>query len=232
MKNLKNLLGLFLITFVAISFVACSDDDDVTPTPEPQSIVEIASDDAQFSTLVAALSRVNLVSTLEGAGPFTVFAPTNAAFEALGVDLSTISDEALTEILLYHVLGAEVMAGDIEDGQTYVTTAASTAPNNNQLSMLIEKANGVVTINNAATVTTADVDATNGVIHIVDAVIMPLDVVGHAVANSNFSSLVGALGSATGDLVTVLSGDGPFTVFCSSKQCFRRNIKHYCYANC
>ncbi len=220
MKNLKNLLGLFLITFVAVSFVACDDDDDVTPTPEPQSIVEIAVDNPDFSTLVAALSRVNLVSALEGDGPFTVFAPTNAAFDALGVDLNTISDEALTEILLYHVLGAEVFAGDIADGQTYVTTAAATAPGENQLSMLIEKSGGAVTINNAANVTTADVDATNGVIHIVDAVIMPLDVVGHAVANTNFSSLVSALGAANGDLVTVLSGDGPFTVFAPVNSAF------------
>ncbi|NRB49482.1 MAG: fasciclin domain-containing protein [Saprospiraceae bacterium] len=211
----KNFLMYNFAILMAVSFlfVACNNDDDDTQ-PQPQSIVEIAAADAQFSTLVDALTRVNLVSVLEGAGPFTVFAPTNAAFEALGVDLSTISDEDLTEILLYHVLGgAEITSGQIAEGQTYVTTAATTGPNDNQLSMLIEKAGTAVTINGDISVSTPDVDATNGVIHIVNKVIMPLDVVGHAAANSAFTSLVGALGAADGDLVNVLKGDGPFTVF-------------------
>ena len=90
---------------------------------------------------------------------------------ALGVDLATISDEDLTEILLYHVIGAEIASGDIADGQTYATTAATTGPGGNQLSVLIEKTNGAVSINGSINVTTADVDATNGVIHIVDNVI-------------------------------------------------------------
>ena len=211
----KNFLMYNFAILMAVSFlfVACNNDDDDTQ-PQPQSIVEIAAADAQFSTLVDALTRVNLVSVLEGAGPFTVFAPTNAAFDALGVDLSTISDEDLTEILLYHVLGgAEITSGQIAEGQTYVTTAATTGPNDNQLSMLIEKAGTAVTINGDISVSTPDVDATNGVIHIVNKVIMPLDVVGHAAANSAFTSLVGALGAADGDLVNVLKGDGPFTVF-------------------
>ena len=89
-------------------------------------------------------------------------------------------------------LGAKVKAGDIAEGQTYVTTAAATAPGDNQLSMLIEKSNAGVAINGGINVTAADVEATNGVIHVVDAVIMPLDVVGHAAANSAFTELVGA----------------------------------------
>lgn len=211
----KNFLMYNFAILMAFSFlfVACNNDDDDTQ-PQPQSIVEIAAADAQFSTLVDALTRVNLVSVLEGAGPFTVFAPTNAAFDALGVDLSTISDEDLTEILLYHVLGgAEITSDKIQEGQTYVTTAATTGPNDTQLSMLVEKAGTAVTINGDISVATPDVDATNGVIHIVNKVIMPLDIVGHAAANSAFTSLVGALGAANGDLVNVLKGDGPFTVF-------------------
>lgn len=196
---------------MSLFFVACNNDDD--DTQPAQSIVEIATGDTQFSTLVSALQRVNLVSVLEGAGPFTVFAPTNDAFTALGVDLATISDDDLTEILLYHVLGAKITSSQIQDGQTYVSTAAGTGPDDTQLSMLIEKANGAVKINGSINVSAADVDATNGVIHIVDAVITPLDVVGHAAANSSFSALVGALGTADGDLVNVLSADGPFTVF-------------------
>lgn len=214
MKNLKNLLGIFAFAMLTIVFISCDDEENnVTPDPQPQSIVDIATGDDQFSTLTAALARVNLVSVLEGDGPFTVFAPTNTAFTALGIDLNTISDEDLTEILLYHVIGAKVMSGDIPEGQTYVSTSAATAPGDNQLSMFIEKTGAAVRINSSVNVTTTNIEATNGVIHIVDAVILPLDIVGHAAANSNFSSLVGALGAASGDLISVLSGAGPFTVF-------------------
>ncbi len=220
LKNLMFRLSLLLV--VAALFVSCDNDDDETPTPAvPQNIVEIASSDAQFSTLVSALERVNLVSILESDGPFTVFAPTNAAFSALGVDLATISDDDLTEILLYHVIGgANIAAADIQEGQTYASTAAETGPGNNQLSILIEKTNGAVSINGSANVTSADVTATNGVIHVVDAVLMPLDVVGHAAANSSFTSLVAALGTADGDLVSVLQADGPFTVLAPVNEAF------------
>lgn len=201
------LLKLSWIFFLAMPLfiTSCGDDDDDTPTPEPQSIVEIATSDSQFSTLVGALQRVNLVSVLEGDGPFTVFAPTNDAFTASGVNLDDLTDEQLTEVLLYHVLGAKINAGDIAEGQTYASTAAATGPGDTQLSILIEKAGVNVSLNNAVNVTAADVDATNGVIHVVDNVILPLDVVGHAVANSNFTELVGALGAASGDLLTTLN---------------------------
>ncbi len=206
----------FLFLVFAIVMIGCGDDGNevtpVTPVEEPQTIADIATSNDDFSTLVSALSRVNLVETLQSDGPFTVFAPTNAAFAALGVDLATISDEDLTNILLYHVIGGNIASTDLADGQTYAGTAAA-GPSDHPLSMLIEKGSAGVKVNNVATVTTADVTATNGVIHIVDAVITPLDIVGHAAANSNFTSLVGALGAASGDLVSVLQGDGPFTVF-------------------
>jgi uncharacterized surface protein with fasciclin (FAS1) repeats len=206
---MKNLSLLFFL-FIGLFLVSC--DDDTPDLPETNTIVDIAAGDNQFSTLVEALTRVDLVSTLQGDGPFTVFAPTNDAFTALGVDLATISDEDLTDILLYHVLGGEVRSTDLGAGQTYASTASASGPGGTALSILIENDNGV-SINNVANVTTADVVADNGVIHIVDAVIMPLSVVGHASANSNFTSLVSALAGAPGDLVGVLSGDGPFTVF-------------------
>ena len=218
---MKRFLLLFTLTLmVSLVFTSCDEDDD--PTPQPVTITEIAAADAQFSTLVSALERTGLASVLNGAGPFTVFAPTNSAFDALGVDLATLSDEALTEILLYHVLGgASVAAGDIAEGQTYVTTAAETGPGDTQLSLLIEKDGGAVSLNGSINVVTADVQASNGVIHVVDAVIMPLDLVGHAAANSNFTELVGALGAATGDLVTVLSAtDQVYTVFAPLNSAF------------
>ncbi len=213
-----NLL-LFVFVSVAVLFTSCDNDDD--PTPELGTVAEIASGDPQFSTLVSALERTGLTSVLNTPGAFTVFAPTNNAFNALGVDLATISDEALSEILLYHVIGgAEIKAGDLIEGQTYASTAAATGPNGSQLSMLIERAGSSVTINGKINVTSADVDASNGVIHIVDAVILPMNLVDHAAANSNFTELVGALGAATGDLVNVLSADDIFTVFAPVNSAF------------
>ncbi|MCB9283578.1 MAG: fasciclin domain-containing protein [Lewinellaceae bacterium] len=220
MSKFQSTFGFLLAGILTLGFIACK-EEPVEPDPEPQSIAQIAAGDSQFSTLVAALERVNLVSVLDNPGNFTVFAPTNAAFQALGVDLSTLSDEALSEILLYHVLGGKVASTDLQTGQTYATTAAETGPGNTQLSILIEKdASGNVTINGSAKVTTADVEATNGVIHIVDGVLLPLDIVGHAAANSNFTELVGALGVANGDLVTTLQGDGPWTVFAPLNSAF------------
>ena len=218
MIQFKYLLGLLFIGMMATTFVACEKDKD--NEPRPGTIAEVAASDPQFSILVGALERVGLVSVLNSDGPFTVFAPTNDAFNDLGVDLNAISDDALTEILLYHVLGAQIMAGDIQEGQTYASTAAQTGPNNSALSILIEKVGTAVKINGAVNVTATDVEASNGVIHVVDAVILPLDVVGHAVANANFTELVGALGAASGDLVSVLQGDGPFTVFAPLNSAF------------
>jgi uncharacterized surface protein with fasciclin (FAS1) repeats len=220
MKKISFLFSFLFLGLMATTFMACGDDDEPTPSNEPKSIAQTAADDPQFSTLAAALQRVNLVGVLDGAGSFTVFAPTNAAFQASGINLDALTDAQLTEVLLYHVLGATVKSTDLQEGQTYATTAAETGPGGTQLSILVEKTGTAVKINGSANVTAADVAATNGVIHVVDKVILPLDVVGHAAANANFTSLVGALGAASGDLVNVLKGDGPFTVFAPLNSAF------------
>ena len=215
-------LKFFLLALLALPFfmVGCSDDEE-PQAPETNTIVDIAVGNDDFSTLVTALQRTNLVSTLQGDGPFTVFAPTNAAFEALGVDLSTISDSELTNILLYHVIGgADIKSTDLAEGQTYASTASASGPNGTQLSVLVERTGASVRVNNAANVVTADINADNGVIHVIDNVILPLDIVGHAAANNNFTSLVGALQAAPGDLVSVLQGNGPFTVFAPTNDAF------------
>ena len=221
MKDLKFLLvgclflgGLFL--------TSCSDDD--TTTPEVVDIVTTAQNTDDLSTLVAALERVNLATTLQGNGPFTVFAPTNAAFQALldsnpaWNSLDDIDDATLTSVLLFHVLAAEVRAADLTD--SYVTTL-STGPNNEQTVLQIDVTGGVKFNGNANPVTT-DVEATNGVVHIIDAVMLPPDVVSLALTNDNFSILVAALtrSDLTTDYVSVLSGDGPFTVFAPTNAAF------------
>lgn len=212
------LMGLALL----FSFTACdNDDDDITPSND-KTIVDIAADDPQFSTLVSALQRTGLDAVLaDPNASYTVFAPTNAAFTNLGVDLSTLSDDELSAILLYHVLGAEVASTQIQDGKTYVGTASATGPNDTPLSMLIQKGGSTVKINNVADVTTPDVDANNGVIHVINAVLMPLDLVGHATANDDFSELVNALGAASGDLVNVLQdASQTYTVFAPVNSAF------------
>jgi transforming growth factor-beta-induced protein len=224
MTKLQSIFGFLLIGLLGMGVVACNDDDEmVDPDPDPVSITATAAADDQFSTLVAALQRVDLDVVLDDASQtFTVFAPTNTAFANSGINLDDLSDEELTEVLLYHVLGgARIAAGDLAEGNTYASTAAATGPGETQLSMLVQKdADGNVKVNNVADVEAADVEASNGIIHVIDAVLLPLDVVGHAAANSDFSSLVGALGAANGDLVNVLSGDGPFTVFAPVNSAF------------
>ncbi|MDX1408282.1 MAG: fasciclin domain-containing protein [Saprospiraceae bacterium] len=216
----KHVFWSFLLALpLAFTLVSCDDDDPVQP--EPPNIVEIAADDPQFSILVSALQRTGLDATVQGLSDATVFAPTNSAFNALGVDLNALTDEALSEILLYHVIaGTTITSGEIADGQTYVNTAATTGPDGTALSVMIEKDATGVSVNGSINVVAADITGSNGVIHVVDAVIMPLDIVGHAVANSNFTELVGALGAASGDLVSILSGDGPFTVFAPLNSAF------------
>lgn len=208
------LLVLFTLSFMAVS---CDDDDDM---PEAQeTIVDIASGDAQFSTLVAALTKANLAGTLAGNGPFTVFAPTNDAFAALLSDLGVnslddLTAEQLTPILLYHVVSGDVRSSSLMDG--YVPTL-SDGPNGTKVSLLVDT-NGGVSLNTTTNVTTADVAASNGVIHIIDKVLLPPSVVSTAINNPAFSTLVAAVVKA--DLVDALSATGPFTVFAPTNDAF------------
>lgn len=203
--------------FIPLLFVACDDDDD-TPTPvAPVSISATVAANSQFSTLGTLVEANGLTATLnDPAQSLTVFAPNNAAFSA--ADLSGLSDDQVRNILLYHVLGSRLAAADIAEGITIVTNGYK-GPNNNDVVMIINKDGNAVKVNDA-TVVTADIAATNGIIHEVDKVILPPTVVGIAVNLPGFTSLVSALGTADGDLVTALSGDGPFTVFAPTDQAF------------
>ena len=134
---------------------------------EPGTIVEVAAANEDFETLVAAVTAAGLAETLSGEGPFTVFAPTDAAFEALpeGVLDALLLPEnkdALTSILTYHVVSGEVMAADVTAGDVPTVEGSTIA---------ITTDGGVKV--NEATVTATDVDASNGVIHVIDAVLVP-----------------------------------------------------------
>lgn len=159
----------------ALTLSACSSDSESSSesTMEQESvgtIVDVAVGAGNFSTLVAAVTAADLVETLSGTGPFTVFAPTDDAFAALpaGVLDALLLPEnkaVLAKILTYHVVSGTVMAADVTDGDV-----ATVEGQNIKLST----ANGVTV--NGANVISADVAASNGVIHAIDAVILPPDV--------------------------------------------------------
>ncbi|HIK32661.1 MAG TPA: fasciclin domain-containing protein [Oscillatoriales cyanobacterium M59_W2019_021] len=149
---------------------------EVADTAAEPTIVEIAAGNESFSTLTAALEAAGLLETLSGAGPFTVFAPTNEAFAALPEGtleewLKPENQEALIEILTYHVVPGKVMSADLADGE--VTTVQGSP-------VTIDLSNGVMVGN--ANVVTADIPASNGVIHVIDTVMIPESMMAPAAA--------------------------------------------------
>jgi len=191
--------------------------------PAGQTIVDLAVATPELSTLVTALKAADLVATLSGNGPFTVFAPTNKAFEALpnGVLANLLKPEnkaELVDLLTYHVDSGRFLAKDLMDMQMITTVEGKNAT--------VRVSGGTVLINTAKVIA-ADNLATNGVVHIVDAVLMPSDapkppapktIVDLAVATPELSTLVAALKAA--DLVGTLASKGPFTVFAPTNKAF------------
>jgi uncharacterized surface protein with fasciclin (FAS1) repeats len=220
-----------IIAALALALVAaaCSTDDaeTTTTTAAPaaeQNIVEVASAAGSFTTLLAAAEAAGLVDTLTGEGPFTVFAPTDDAFAALpeGTVEGLLEDpEALAEILLYHVVSGEVLA------ETVVTLDSATTVQGSDVT--IEVVDGGVVLNGSVNVITTDVAASNGVIHVIDAVLLPAadmdedmeasnTIVDVAAAAGSFSTLLAAAEAA--GLVDTLMGEGPFTVFAPTDDAF------------
>jgi transforming growth factor-beta-induced protein len=208
---------LFLAAAAAVVVLAsCSKDDD---NKDMMNIVETASSDDRFEILTQAITKAGLTSALEGPGPFTVFAPTddafNALFDALGVSgIDDLSAEVLTPILLNHVVSGKVTSSNIATG--YAATLNNTAPGANQVKIYIQAGSSVMV--DASKVIVVDVMASNGVIHAIDKVILPASVVSHAINNPTFSILVEAVVKA--GLVEALSAPGPFTVFAPTNQAF------------
>jgi transforming growth factor-beta-induced protein len=223
MKTLIKYFSLSTFALVTVLFVtSCNKDEDPQPENpiEKKSIVEIASGDENFSILVEALVKADLVTALEGDGPFTVFAPSNDAFEMLFTDLGVsgiadLSAEALKPILLYHVVGASAKSSALSTG--YFESLNTTNPGNLGASIFIETGNGVM-INGGTKVSTADIEASNGVIHVIDKVLLPPSVVDFAISNPDFSILVEAVVKA--GLVDALSAEGPFTIFAPTNDAF------------
>lgn len=219
MKHLR-LFTIALMVF-SIGFVSCGDDEE--EMNDPKNIAELATDTEDLSSLVAALEAADLVGTLSGTTNYTVFAPTNAAFDKFLSDngfaaLGDVPTDLLKEILLNHVVSGSVLSTALATG--YVESTA-TGPNSNPLNMFVNT-DGGVTLNGVSSVSTADVAASNGVVHIVDAVIGLPTVVTFATADPTFGTLVSALTreSLGVDYVSTLSGAGPFTVFAPTNDAF------------
>jgi uncharacterized surface protein with fasciclin (FAS1) repeats len=182
--------------------------------PETRDIVDIAVEDGRFTTLVAAVQAAGLEEALRGEGPLTVFAPTDDAFAALpeGTVEALLNDiPALTDILLYHVADGKYMASDVVAMDMLPTLQGQYAD--------IEVMDGTVMIDNAQVILT-DIEAANGVIHVIDAVILPetRDIVDVAVEDGRFTTLVAAVQAA--GLEEALRGEGPLTVFAPTDDAF------------
>jgi transforming growth factor-beta-induced protein len=213
----KSLFFVSVLLVLAVVLAACAptattvptEEPTEEPTPEPQSIVDIAVADGRFETLVAAVGAAGLAETLSNEGPFTVFAPTDEAFAKLPegtVDALLADIPALTDILLYHVVEGAVLAEDVvsrEEAQTLLGENVS-----------IRVEDGMVYINDAQVILT-DIIAENGVIHVIDTVLLPTEeeslgsIVDIAVADGRFETLVAAVQAA--ELAETLAGEGPFT---------------------
>ena len=227
--NYTNTIKKISIAMVLLlTFAACSDDDNDNPIiPTEQNIVDLAIVTPELSSLVAALTAANLVDALNGDGPFTVLAPTNEAFAMFLSDngFATLDDvpvDVLTQVLLNHVISGNLTSTDlVTAGSGYSNTLASGAGNDTSMSIYFNTSNGVM-FNGTSTVSQADIAASNGVIHIVDAVIGLPTVVTFAAADPTFSTLVTALTVLTPatNFVEILQDEGPYTVFAPTDEAF------------
>jgi uncharacterized surface protein with fasciclin (FAS1) repeats len=189
-------------------------DKVLTPTDTPRDIPRTAQCTGAHDSLVAALVQAELVTTLQGDGPFTVFAPTDQAFTDAGIDLAALNTPegkaTLSDILLHHVVASEVPASAVTDGML------ATMVNGDKAKLSVT---GDVVSISGATVTGADVATSNGIIHVIDKVLLPPgDVTAIAQGTGIHDSLVAAVIQA--ELLTTLQGDGPFTVFAPTDQAF------------
>lgn len=214
-KTTMLLMGLTSVTFLT----SCDKDDD--DTPKQQSITEIVVNGADFTILEAAVVKAELATTLQTTQNLTVFAPTDAAFTAAGLTLAAVNSKTKAELqalLGYHVLTSRIPSTGVPAGPNAAVPTFSTGT-----VFATKNANGVFI--NGVKVVTADVAASNGIIHVVDRVIVPPagNIVATAQATPALSYLVAAVlrADASGTSISgALSAAGPLTVFAPTNQAF------------
>ena len=222
MKRIRTTVGLLVVTaFAAAALGASASGSSASRVGADQNIVQTAIAAGQFNTLASLLTKAGLVDTLSTGGPFTVFAPTDAAFAKVPkptLDALAENPAELKSVLLYHVVSGRVAAADVVK-----LTSAKTLEGR---SVAIKTADGSVYIDKAK-VTTPDVTASNGVIHVIDSVLIPKaapapakNIVQTAIAAGQFKTLASLLTKA--GLSGTLQGKGPFTVFAPTDAAFAK----------
>lgn len=214
---MKKLLISLIVLLSSAAFAFGAGVTEFEP-PMEKDIVDIAVEDGRFTTLTAALGAAGLVETLQSEGPFTVFAPTDEAFAKLpeGTVEALLNDiPTLTSILLYHVVPAGVSSSEV--------VSLSSVPTAHGKDLAVSLSDGKVMINDSQVIIT-DIEASNGIIHVIDSVLLPPaetpDIVEIAVGDGRFTTLVAALGAA--GLVETLQSEGPFTVFAPTDEAFAK----------
>ncbi len=214
-RNIRRNMA-FLALPLALALGACDDDDDpMGMDDELGTIVQTAQEAGSFTTLLAALDVASLTSALEGTGPFTVFAPTDAAFAAIDADVLNdliANPDLLARVLTYHVVSGEFTSTDV--------AGLSSAPTLNGMDVSLSF-DGTTVMVDGATVIGADVEASNGIIHVIDQVLLPepiADILQTADGAGIFNTLLAAVDAA--GLTATLQGDGPFTVFAPTDDAF------------
>ncbi len=228
-KTLKTLtIGILISTLILTS---CTKEETKTNVTNPtlKSIYEIAKADTSFSILVAAINKAGLKETLSNAGTFTVFAPNNTAFRNEGIDENVINeitdpDEILyiKNELLFHVLGIKVKSTDITN--TYVPTLYEVGGNG----VSLRTTTNPIKLNNEANVVAANIEATNGIIHVIDILLISPSIADVPIINPSLSTLNSALVKA--ELVETLYEVGPFTLFAPTNEAFNAinfNLENY-----
>jgi len=223
----QRFLPILLLSMVFV-FTGCSDDDDSPVITNPEtgnSIADVVVGNENYSSLEAALIKADLITTLSGDAEYTVFAPNNQAFATFLSDngfanLDAVPTPALKQLLLNHVLAGEVNSSAINTG--YVSNLAEENDTQKNFSMYLNTSNGVM-INGNVSVTTADIDADNGVIHGVDKVIALPTIATFAAADPNYSTLLAALadsGNSTPFVNLASDASQNLTVFAPSNTSF------------
>lgn len=225
---MKKLIFTTILVFVSLIFTSCSNDDEGSVIPNPNTIADFVGNNSNYSSLKSALDKADLTIVLSGSAQYTVFAPNNDAFDAFLLDngFSSLDDvpvSVLQQVLLNHVVLGTNLSTSLSTG--YIKTLAEESSTSNKIDIYLNIASGVE-INGSSQVVSADIIVDNGVIHAVNNVIDLPTVVTFATADDTFSTLVAALTREnTFTYVTTLgtangTSPAPFTVFAPTNAAF------------
>ncbi|QTY26960.1 fasciclin domain-containing protein [Flavobacterium sp. CS20] len=215
--KIKTLIAIFI---VISAMTSCSDDEAGQIIDNTPSIFEIIAESPNHNTLEQLLIDTQLDQTIDS-GVFTIFAPTDQAFQAL--DIANLSNEEISQILLNHVLSGKAESTDLETGYEFTNATESITGDSDFLNIYVNVDAGI-SLNGSSNVTEPDINASNGVVHVVDQVIPRPSIVTFLNADNNFSTLVSALTQENQpDFISTLSDSdnpAPFTLFAPNNQAF------------